>query len=316
MKQINLLATYAIVALIATSCDFTEECLYKSRLNVHNNWQNYEEVPETNQVVGYGTDNKKWGPVKTNTGANGRADSTSFILPFGNYKVLTYTTGDFSLRTKIDLPALDDPETAFAYVETEPVDLQDGRNLYNPQFPGYFYTSYNTGDLNVRIPVSCAAIQRQHTRFARFLYNIVYQYNGNARIKSLTTDLTGVATQIRLKSGEGVPESAATVYAKPEWTALNDSQKGEGKSYYANQISALSFLPATPTHASVNNTIKVNALMDDFTIRSASLNLTDYFDTFDGNFVTIKIDVVVEDSGMHLELAAWELGIWKEFIIK
>ena len=316
MKQIKFLATSLFTMAIVASCDFTEECQYQSRLNVHNNWQNYEVTPESNQVVSYGINNYRVGPVSTSTNANEQADSASFTLPFGSYRVLTYTDEPFSLRTKIDTQSLNDPETAFAYVETAPVDLQDGRNLNNPQFPGYFYSSYNTGDLNVRVPVSCAAIQRLHTRFVRFLYNIVYEYDGSPDVKSLTTELSGVATQLRLKSGEGVPASAMTVYARPELTEIYDQQAETYSSYYINQISALSFLPQTGNNAAVNNTIRVNAYLDDFTVRTASLNLSDYFDTFTDNFVSINIDVVIEKSGIHLELAAWELGIWKEFIIK
>ena len=316
MKVLKFFATGFITLIIGTSCDFTEVCEYQSRLNVHNNWQNYQDVPETNKAIAYDLKGMANGPVEIRSGANGKADSVSFSLPFGNYEALTYTEDPFSQRVNIDTESLNSIETAAVYVNMEPVDIKDGRVLENPQFPGYFYSSYNTGDLNLRVPVSCSAIQKLHTRFARFLYNIVYEYQGQSKVKSLTSEFSGVATRFLLKPCEGIPESAATVYARPEYTHVIDTQSGIEKSYYVNQISALSYLPKTANNAAMNNTIKVNAYMDDITVRSASLDLTDYFDTFTSNYVTIKIDVVIEKEGMHLELASWSIGIWEEFVIK
>lgn len=316
MKPTKLWAASLITLMAVTSCDFTEECQYQSRLNVHNNWLNYTEIPATNQAIAYDLNGKSKGAVEVRSGANGRADSISFILPFGKYEVITFTDEKFSQRTKVDAGSMESPETACAYVETEPIDLQDGRVLLNPQFPGYFYTSYNTGDLNLRVPVTCSAIQQQHTRFVRFLYNVVYESSGQPAVRLLTTELTGIATRMLLKNGEGIPQSAVTAYARPEYTEIADTQDGTEKKYFVNQISALGFLPKNTNHAAINNTIKVNAFLDDFTVRSASLDLTDYFDTFTNNYVTVEIDVVIEKNGIHLELAAWELGIWKEFVIK
>lgn len=316
MKPLKLWAASLITLITVTSCDFTEECQYESRLNIHNNWLNYREVPATNHAIAYDLSGKSRGPVEIRPGANGKADSVSCTLPFGSYQVLTFTDAQFSQRTKIDTGSLDSPESACVYVETEPVDIQDGRVLLNPQFPGYFYTSYNTGDLNLRVPVTCSAIQQQHTRFVRFLYNVVYESGSQPAVRSITTELTGIATRMLLKNGEGVPQSAVTAYARPEYTKVEDVLSGAEKSYFVNQVSALNFLPKTANNAATNNTIKVNAFLDDITVRSASLDLTDYFDTFTNNYATVKIDVVIEKNGLHLELAAWELGVWKEFVIK
>lgn len=316
MNAIKLLTASLLALITITSCDFTEECDYESRLNVHNNWQNYQSVPATNYAIAYDRDGQKHGPAEIKTGANGQADSVSFILPFGNFQAITFTDESFSLHTKVNEESLANINTAYAYVEMETVDLQDGRVLQNPQFPGYFFSSYNIGELNLREPISCAAIQRLHTRFVRFLYNIVYEYNGQPQVKSLTTELTGLATQLKLKDGIGIPESAVSAFSRPEYTEISNSLTGTSKNYYTNQVSALSYLPKTTNFPAVNNTIKVNAYLDNITVRAASLDLTEYFNTFTENFVTIKIDVVIEKTGMHLELAAWELGIWEEFVIK
>lgn len=316
MKQIKIVTLCLSVLVGATSCDFTETCEYTSKLNVHNNWQNHTNIPKTNQVIAYGNNDETVGPVNTTSNANGHADSTSFVLHYGGYEVLSFTDEKFSLGVKANSGSLNSAKTAYAYVDMVPVELQDGRVLENPVFPGYYYSSYNTGDLDLRNPVSCIAMQRLHTRFVRFLYNVIYEYSNTPKVNFITTDLSGVATQLNLKTGEGVTQSSVTVFSRPEKTEIKNEISGKIHSYFMNQISCLSFLPRTSSSVAAGNDLIVHSFLKDGNIRSASLDLTDYFDTFTDNYATVTIDVVVEKEKIHLELAAWETGIWKEFIIK
>lgn len=316
MKQIKIVTFCLSVLVGATSCDFTETCEYISRLNVYNNWQNHTHIPKTNLVIAYGEDDETVGPVSTTSNANRQADSTSFVLHYGGYEVLSFTDEKFSLGVKVNSESLINAKTAYAYVDMEPVELQDGRVLENPIFPGYYYSSYNTGVLELRNSVSCIAMQKLHTRFVRFIYNVIYEYSNTPKVNFITTDLSGVATQLNIKTGEGVKQSSVTVFSRPEKTEIKNEISGKTHSYFINQISCLSFLPRTSSSVAVGNNLIVHGFLKDGNIHSASLDLTDYFDTLTDNYATVTIDVVVEKENIHLELAAWETGIWKEFIIK
>lgn len=322
-----------LLAAAVSSCDWHEECDYFGWLRVENNWQGYTKIPsapDRNYALLYSDVKGFQGQFDIVPNLEGVPDTVTVKMPIGGTRVITYTRPNdeepTSVMSKnIKFKDLEDYEKATAYVDYY-LDEKGGHIAE----PGLFYIGQSTtnvsfedtellgsSDTNNKIPV----LQRQITKYLEFRFRTGKDNPSLPNITGIRTSLAGIASELKLSTGQGVPESAVTCSFNAQKVAdvdpENPSSDNLADIQYKYGFSVLDFLGRFESFDNTKNILTVWATLDNGEERMRSIDITPYLKEFDQLCMVARIDVDVSSDNLKLGVvfAEFEEGLWEYYNI-
>ena len=325
--------TLLAVTAFMTSCDWHEECEYYGWLRVTNNWQGYEKIPSSpdrNYALFYSELKGFQGEFDIVGNLEGVPDTVTAKVPIGATNVITYTRPNeeeesSTMSKNIRFKNLESYNGAVAYLDYY-MD-EEGGHLAEP---GLFYVGQSSANVKFedteivasgetvnRIPV----LQRQITKFLEFRFRTGKDNPSLPSVTGIRTTLSGVASELYLSTGMGVPESAVTCsyvaapieYVDPE----NPSTDNLANIQFKYAFSVLDFLGRYESVDNTKNILTVYATLENGEERKRSIDITPYLEDFDQLCMVARIDVDVSSDNLKLGVvfAEFEEGLWEYYNI-
>ena len=318
-----------LVAAAFTSCDWHEECDYFGWLRVENNWQGYTKIPaapDRNYALFYSKVKGYQGQYDIVPNLEGVPDTVTVKVPIGSTRVITYTRPNeeepTSVMSKnIKFRDLESYDKATAYVDYY-LDDKGGHIAE----PGLFYIGQSTtnvsfedtelvgkSETNNKIPV----LQRQITKFLEFRFHTGKDNSSLPNITAIRTSLSGIASEVSLSTGLGVPESAVTCNYNAQAVDVIDPENPSSDNLadiqFKYSFAALDFLGRFETVDNTKNILTVWATLDNGEERVRSIDITPYLKEFDQLCMVARIDVDVSSDNLKLGVvfAEFEEGLWE-----
>ena len=326
----NVLLSVLLAAGALTSCDFTEECEYHGWLRVENNWQGYNDIPaapDRNYALFYSDTKGFQGEQAIVPNLLGVPDTVSVQMPMGGAQVITYTRPNdessvSNMSKNIKFKNLEKAETATAYVDY--YEDESGSHIAEP---GLFYLGYSTTNVNFEdaelIPSGethnvTTVLQRQITKFLEFRFRAGKDNASLPNIIGIRTSLSGIASELNLLTGEGVPESSVTCDYKALPVTLdpaNPSSDNLADIQYKYQFTALDFLGRFEQYENTKNILTVWAQLDNGEERVRSIDISPYLANFEHLCMVARIDVDVSADNLKLGVvfSEYETGLWEYY---
>ena len=337
MKKITIFSVLMASGFLS-SCDFSDDCDYFGWLRVENNWQGYTDIPaspDLNYALFYSDSKGFQGEQKIQPNLQGIPDAVTLRMPMGTAKVITYTkpneqNENSSLSKNIKFSNLENYAEAIAYVDYNQDDFG-----YKIAEPGLFYIGQADVDVKFEdtevvkesdtqnlVPV----LQKQVTRFLEFRFHIGKDNPSLPNVTGIRTQLSGIATQIRLSTGEGVPESAVTCDyratavpkpGEPGYDADNPSSENLADIQFKYSFSALDFLGRFDDYDNTSNILTIYATLDNGEERMTSIDISPYLTYMEEPCMVARINVDVSSDNLKLgvDFADYEAGLWEYYNI-
>lgn len=337
------------VAAALSSCEFTEDCDYFGWLRVENNWQGYNDIPsapDRNYALLYSDSKGYQGECDIVPNLEGVPDTVTARMPMGGARVITFTRPNdanndgvndedpalpvTNMSQNIKFKNLDDFDRATAYV-----DYYSDDTGFHIAEPGLFYLGQSStnvkfedielvkrADTHNQIPV----LQRQITKFLEFRFHVGKDNPSLPNVTGIRTSLSGIATELNLSTGEGVPESAVTCNymsfkvpgpGDPGYDPENPSSDNLADIQYKYQFTVLDFLGRFDQVDNTRNILTVWAQLDNGEERVRSIDISSYLANFEHLCMVARIDVDVSSDNLNLGVvfSEFETGLWEYYNI-
>lgn len=348
MKTSKILSVLFISAALA-SCDFTEDCDYFGWLRVENNWQGYHDIPsapDRNYALMYSDEKGFQGEYNIYPNLEGIPDTVTTVMPMGGAKVITFTRPNdanndgvndtdpalpvTNMSQNIKFKNMESFGKATAYVDYYADDT--GNHIAEP---GLFYLGQATtnvkfedtglvkgADTRNLVPV----LQRQITKFLEFRFHVGKDNASLPNVTGIRTSLSGIASELNLSTGEGVPESSVTCNYKaiavpgpgdPGYDPENPSSDNLADIQYKYQFTVLDFLGRYENIENTRNILTVWAQLDNGEERVRSIDISSYLANFEHLCMVARIDVDVSSDNLKLGVvfSEFETGLWEYYNI-